>query len=61
MGAVVLKTWGVILGLSCWRIIIVGDLVESQDRRELTLACNVVCARPYCNSYRVFWLHTVIY
>jgi len=61
MGAVVLETWGVILGVSGRRIILVGGLVESQDRRELTLACSVVCARLYCNSHRVFWLHTVIY
>jgi len=35
MGAVVLKTWGVILGVSCRRIILVGGLVESQDRRSI--------------------------
>jgi len=35
MGAVVLMTWGVILGVSCRRIIIVGGLVQSQDRRSI--------------------------
>lgn len=42
MGAVVLKTWGVILGVSCRRIIIVGDSVESTDSSRSSLYWNIL-------------------
>jgi len=42
MAAVVLKTWGVILGVSCRRIILVGDLVESMDLARSSLYWNIL-------------------
>jgi len=42
MGAVVLKTWGVILGVSGRRIIIVGDSVGSTDSSRSSLYWNIL-------------------
>ena len=58
-------TWG-ILSENYYRWRFYGEygfvkIVVVLKYSELTLACIVVCARLYCNSHRVCWLHTLVY